>query len=117
MKDMMEYKGYYGSVHYSDDDKVFYGKLEYIRSLVTYEGIDVSSLRKAFEDSIEDYLESCEERNIAPEKPFKGTFNVRLSSALHRKAALTAQERHINLNTIVSEALESYLKNSMPPHL
>jgi len=55
MKDMMEYKGYYGSVHYSDDDKVFYGKVEYIRSLVTYEGIDVPSLRKAFEEAVESF--------------------------------------------------------------
>lgn len=116
MKDMMEFKGYYGSAHYSDEDKVFYGKIEYIRSLVTYEGIDVVSLQKAFRDSIEDYLESCKEHNISPEKPFKGTFNVRLSSELHRKAVLTAYERHINLNTIVSEALDSYLKDSAPPH-
>ncbi len=38
MKDMIQYKGYYGSVHYSDDDQVFYGKIEYIKSLVNYEG-------------------------------------------------------------------------------
>jgi len=36
MKDMMSYKGYYGSVHYSDEDGVFHGKIEFIRSLVTY---------------------------------------------------------------------------------
>ena len=112
MKDMMEYKGYYGSAHYSDDDKVFYGKIEYIRSLVRYEGTDVLSLRKAFTEAVDDYLEFCKERNVVSEKPFKGTFNVRLSSELHRKAALTARERHINLNTIVSEALECYLKDS-----
>ncbi len=116
MKDMMEYNNYYGSVHYSDDDKIFYGKIEYIRNLVTYEGTDVLSLRKAFEDAVNDYLEFCKSQNVTPEKPFKGTFNVRLSSALHRKAALTAYERHINLNTIVSEALESYLKNTILPH-
>jgi predicted HicB family RNase H-like nuclease len=110
MKDMMEFKGYYGSVHYSDDDVVFYGKVEYIRSLVTYEGMDITSLRKAFEDAVDDYLSLCKERDTPPEKPFKGTFNVRLSSALHRKAALTAYERHINLNTIVAEALEHYLE-------
>jgi len=112
MKDMMEHKGYYGSVHYNDDDAVFYGKIEYIRSLVTYEGIDVLSLRKAFESAIDDYLSLCKTQHITPEKPFKGTFNVRLSSTLHRKAALTAHERHINLNTIVSEALENYLNES-----
>ena len=48
MKDMMTYKGYTGSVHYSDDDRVFYGKVEFIRSLISYEGTDVASLHSAF---------------------------------------------------------------------
>jgi predicted HicB family RNase H-like nuclease len=48
MKDMMEYKGYYGSVHYSDEDRIFHGKIEFIRSLVSYEGTDVKRLREAF---------------------------------------------------------------------
>lgn len=47
MKDMMSYKGYYGSVHYSDEDRVFHGKIEFVRSLVSYEGGDVEGLRKA----------------------------------------------------------------------
>jgi predicted HicB family RNase H-like nuclease len=51
MKDLMEYKGYYGSVHYSDDDQVFHGKIEFIRSLVSYEGTDVKGLRTAFKGS------------------------------------------------------------------
>ena len=68
MKDTMEYNGYFGSVHYNDDDKVFYGKLEFIRALVSYEGTDVVSLRTAFEEAVDDYLEFCEElRILAPE--------------------------------------------------
>ncbi|MBN1907565.1 MAG: hypothetical protein JW927_20965 [Deltaproteobacteria bacterium] len=46
MKDMMNYKGYYGSVHYSDEDKVFHGKIKFIRSLVSYEGTDVFNIIK-----------------------------------------------------------------------
>ena len=58
MKDMMVYKGYYGSVHYNDEDQIFHGKIEFIRSLVSYEGMDVKNLRIAFEEAIDDYLES-----------------------------------------------------------
>jgi len=61
MKDTMEYNGYSGSVHYNDDDKVFYGKLEFICALVSYEGTDVVSLRTAFEEAVDDYLEFCKE--------------------------------------------------------
>lgn len=61
---MMSYKSYYGSVHYSDEDRVFHGKIEFIRSLVSYEGGDVEGLRKAFEEAVDDYLELCaEEKN------------------------------------------------------
>ena len=73
MQDSMEYKGYFGSVLYNDDDKVFYGKLEVIRALVSYEGADVSSLRVAFEEAVDDYLEFCKETGKQPEKPFKGS--------------------------------------------
>jgi len=109
MKDMMSYKSYYGSVHYSDEDRVFHGKLVYIRSLVSYEGTDVKNLRKAFEDAVDDYLELCNEEGKKPENPFKGSFNVRTGSDLHRKAALFAKIKGTNLNKVVTEALEKYL--------
>ena len=109
MKDMMSYKGYYGLVHYGDEDRVFHGKIESIRSLVSYEGSDVESLGRAFEDAVDDYLELCVEEGRKPDKPFKGSFNVRTGSDLHRKAALFAKARGTNLNKVVTEALEKYL--------
>jgi predicted HicB family RNase H-like nuclease len=57
MKNMMEYRGYFGSVHYNDDDNIFYGKVEHIRSLISYEGLDVESLRTSFQEAVDDYLE------------------------------------------------------------
>ncbi len=109
MKDMMNYKGYYGSVHYNDDDQIFHGKLEYIRALVSYEGENVKGLRKAFEEAVSDYLEMCKEEDTKPEKPFKGSFNVRTGSTLHRRAALFAKERGVNLNNVVTDAIDQYL--------
>ena len=109
MKDMMTYKGYYGSVHYNDEDRIFHGKIEFIRSLVSYEGADVKNLRMGFEEAVDDYLELCEEENKEPEKPFKGSFNVRTGSDLHRKAVLYAKSKGTNLNSIIADALEKYL--------
>ena len=71
MKDLMKYKDYFGSVHYDDDDRVFHGKVEFIRALVSYEGTDVASLRKAFEEAVEDYLELCRRQKREPEKTMK----------------------------------------------
>lgn len=112
MNDMMVYKGYYGSVHYSDEDQIFHGKIEFIRSLVNYEGTDVKSLRTAFKDAVDDYLELCEEEGKEPEKPFKGSFNVRTGSDLHRRAVLLAKSKGTNLNSIITDALEKYLSNT-----
>ena len=114
MKDMMSYKGYYGSGHYDDEDKIFHGRVEFIRSLITYEGTDVKSLRIAFEEAVNDYLELCEEEKKEPETPFKGSFNVRTGPDLHRRAALYAKSRGTNLNSVITDALEKYLNSAHP---
>ncbi|MEN6620089.1 MAG: type II toxin-antitoxin system HicB family antitoxin [Smithella sp.] len=106
MKDMMQYKGYFGSVHYNDDDKVFYGKLEFIRALVSYEGTDVQSLRKAFEEAVDDYLDFCAVNGKNPEKPFKGTFNIRIDPALHQRLVEHAADEGKTLNAFIKDALE-----------
>jgi predicted HicB family RNase H-like nuclease len=66
MKDLMKYKAYFGSVHDDDNDRVFHGKVKFIRALVSYEGTDVAFLRKAFEEAVDDYLEICLRRKTIP---------------------------------------------------
>lgn len=109
MKDLMEYKGYYGSAHYDDDDRIFNGRVGYIRSLVSYEADAARRLRKAFEEAVDDYLALCESRGVEPEKPFKGSFNVRIGPELHRKAALKAMRKGVSLNNLVTEALKAVI--------
>jgi predicted HicB family RNase H-like nuclease len=84
MNDMMQYKDYIGSVHYSDEDQIFYGKVEYIRSLISFEGENVVNLRANFEEAIDDYLALCQQKNIESEKPFKDSFNGRVGSQINR---------------------------------
>ncbi len=110
MSDVLEYKGYIGSVHYSDEDEVFHGRLEGIRGLVTYEATDVATLKASFHDAVDDYLETRRAHNLPPEIPFKGTFNVRVGHQLHKRPAVYAEEHHKKLNAVMSEALEHYLE-------
>jgi len=109
MKDMLEYKGYYGSVHYSDEDRIFYGKIEFVRALVGYEGTDVRSLRKAFEEAVDDYILTCKQQGREPEKVFKGSFNVRVGSQLHRDIALNALDKGVTLNKYIVDVIEKEL--------
>ncbi len=106
----MEYKAYIGSVDFSSEDEVFHGKLEGIRDLVTYEGTDVKSLKRAFHEAVDDYLETCQKKNRQPDLPFKGSFNVRVGRDLHKRAAIFSSEHNKKLNAVVSEALEQYIQ-------
>ena len=102
---MLSHKGYFGSIHYNPDDRIFYGKIEFIRALVSYEGKDVDSLVGGFAEAVEDYLAMCAELGKDPEKPFKGSFNVRIAPGLHERVAVAASQHGMSLNRFVAEAL------------
>lgn len=105
MKDVMKYKDYIGSVHFDNEALLFYGKIEFVRALITYEATDAKGLRKAFEEAVDDYLTYCQEQQQAPELPFKGSLNVRLGPELHRQLALEAARHHMSLNKFITDTL------------
>ena len=106
MKDVLIYKDFVGSVHYSTDDEIFFGKIEGIDDLVTFEGVSVAELKESFKESVDDYIELCKKTNKAPEKSFKGSFNVRLNPELHRKAFRIAVTEGKTLNQFILQAVE-----------
>ncbi|MEW6550372.1 MAG: type II toxin-antitoxin system HicB family antitoxin [Spirochaetota bacterium] len=106
MKDVLTYKEFIGSVHFSAEDEVFYGKLEGIDDLATFEAKDVVGLKKAFEKTVDDYIELCSQSGKNAEKSYKGSFNVRISPELHRIARRRATQLGISLNQLVLAALE-----------
>jgi predicted HicB family RNase H-like nuclease len=101
--------GYNGSVEYSAEDRILHGSLLGIRDMVTYEGSDVDSLEANFKAAIDEYLAFCEAEGKTPDRPFKGSFNVRVGADLHKRAVLFAEEHNQKLNNIVSQALETFL--------
>ncbi|MCC2667327.1 MAG: antitoxin HicB [Gammaproteobacteria bacterium] len=109
MKDLMQYNGYYGSVHLNNEDLILHGKVEFIRAFISYEATDAKGLRKAFEEAVDDYLDMCVKQNIQPEKPFKGSLNIRLGSQLHRRIAIAAEQKHITINKFITETLDYYV--------
>ena len=111
---MMEYKGYIGKVEFDDEANIFHGEVVGIRDVVTFQGKSVKELRKAFEASVDDYLEFCAERNEEPEKPCSGKFVVRIKPSLYRYATMVAQSKKESLNALVSEAIEKEIQNFMP---
>lgn len=110
MKNTLSYKGFIGSVCYSDEDGVLYGKIEGIDDLVTYESSEVSDLVKQFRISVDEYIESCKHFNKPLLKSFKGSFNVRVKPDVHQKAAMLATMQGISLNQLVQKAIEKEIE-------
>ena len=108
---MVEYKGYCGVPTYDDTAKVFHGRVVGIRDVVTFEGRTVDELRKAFVDSVEDYLEFCRELKREPNKPYSGKFVLRMSKRLHRELDIACSATGSSMNKFVVESLEKALEN------
>jgi len=109
MKNLIEYKGYVGSVEFSQEDELFYGKVQGIRSLISYEGTNAAELMADFHAAVDDYLDLCQEEGKEPEKAYKGSFNIRVSPELHKKIAIYAMENDMTLNSFVEQAVERQL--------
>ena len=106
MKNVLEYKSYTGSVEFSANDQVFFGKITGIRDVVTFEADTVKKLIQAFKESVDDYLVTCRQQGKQPDKEFKGSFNVRLKPKIHRLAAIRSAALKISLNQFVESVLE-----------
>lgn len=106
MKNTIEYKGYIGSVEFSEEDALFFGKVMGIRALISYEGENARSLIEDFHGAVDDYLELCAAEGVEPERAYKGSFNVRISPELHKKAIMVAMSRQMSLNSFVEKSIE-----------
>jgi predicted HicB family RNase H-like nuclease len=115
MTDILQYGDYLASVHFSAEDEVFFGKIIGINDSVTFEGSTVNELKKAFRAAVEDYLETCKALQKEPEKIYKGSFNVRIPSELHRKAALYSAIKKMSLNDFVRYAIDYTLTRAADP--
>ena len=108
----LEYKGYTGSIEYSPEDNLLYGKVLGINGLISFEGQTGADLENDFHQAVDAYLEDCKSNGVEPERPFKGSFNVRISPSLHQKAALLAKEAKVSLNNFIAEAIRLRVQKS-----
>ena len=106
MKDVIRYRDFVGSVHFSAKDDCFFGKIEGLDDLVTFEGRDVGELKRAFREAVEDYIDLCRRAGKPLFRSYGGTFNIRMPAELHRKAARKSVLLGISLNQLVQRAIE-----------
>ncbi|MCL2182347.1 MAG: type II toxin-antitoxin system HicB family antitoxin [Chitinispirillia bacterium] len=105
MNNMLSYKGYIGSVEYSDADEVFCGKLLGITDLILYHGDSVASIKQDFIDAVDDYLQYCKDEGKKPDKPCKGAFNIKIAPDLHSQLVNYSNLHGKSINATIEEAI------------
>lgn len=110
---LMRYNDFLGEFEYDEQERIFHGRVVNIQDVVTFEGRSIAELETALADSVEDYLEFCQEIGKTPDKPYSGKFNIRISPAAHRLAAAAAKVQGKSLNAFVAETIEQAAKNAL----
>ena len=102
---LLEYKGYHAKISFDAEDSLFIGEVFGINDSLNFHGASVTELNDAFHHCIDNYLDTCKKFQKTPDKEFKGTFNIRIPSNLHRKLALEATRHDVSLNQFIKDVL------------
>ena len=87
----MRHKGYAARIEYSDEDSCFIGHIAGINDIIVFHGDSVAQLRTAFEEAVEDYLETCKKLNKLQQKPYSGNLRLRIPPDIHVAIAKAAE--------------------------
>ncbi|MCI9141692.1 MAG: type II toxin-antitoxin system HicB family antitoxin [Lachnospiraceae bacterium] len=109
-KNILEYKGYHTTVEFDAETYMLRGKIEGINDFVNFESDDPRMIEQEFHKAVDDYLLFCQEVGKEPDKEYKGTFNIRIQPALHKKLAFLALKNGESLNTTVEKAIQAYVE-------
>lgn len=101
----MTYKNYAARIEFSAEDGIFMGHIAGIKDIIGFHGESVQELQAAFEEAVDDYLETCEKIGKAPQRPYSGKVMLRLSPELHARIAMKAEASGKSLNQWAAETL------------
>lgn len=106
----MTYRGYAARIEYSDEDRCFVGHIAGVNDIVGFHGESVRELRSAFEEAVEDYIETCEKLGRAPQRTHSGKLLLRVSPEMHAAVAAAAEVSGKSINQWASETLEKAVR-------
>lgn len=102
----LSYKGYLGTVNFSEKDACFYGKIEGIDGLVNFEGKSVQELTESFHEAVDDYVSYCLEEGLEPHKSYSGQLKIRINPETHSRIVTLAKQTGESVNAFISRALD-----------
>lgn len=101
----MTYQGYTARIDFDDRDNLLVGRLLGIRDRVSFHADNVAELRAAFEEAVDDYLDTCNKIGKTPEKPASGKLMLRIPPEVHGAAMVAAQAAGTSLNQWAAKVL------------
>jgi len=104
---MLSYKGYDAVVEFDEQARLFHGEVLQLRDVVTFQGTSVDELVAAFHESVDDYLDFCEQEGVEPDKPFTGNLMLRLPPHIHRKVYTNSKLEGKSINQWIVDQLAS----------
>jgi predicted HicB family RNase H-like nuclease len=104
----MNYKGYAARIEYSEEDDCFVGHLAGIKDIVGFHADSVAALHSAFEEAVNDYIETCKKLRKVPQKPYSGHIMLRVPPEIHARVAMLAEANGKSLNLWVTELLSKH---------
>lgn len=110
----LKYKGYAGSVEYSEEDNILFGRVMGMsKDAITYEGTTVAELKADFEAAVDHYLETCRAAGIEPRKAYSGTLNIRISPDVHGRLAGIAKTMGTSINSVINNAITNFTHQAL----
>ena len=107
MTNVLRHKGYSARVEFDAEDRIFFGRIAGIADGVGFHADTVDGLVAAFQEAVEDYLETCAKLGRAPGKPYSGKLMLRVDPNVHAKAVIAARLAGKSLNQFGEEALRT----------
>ena len=112
MKNLLEYNGYHAFIELDPNDKIFVGTVIGINDDLSFHGTSYIEIEEMFHQSIDNYLEVCQQIGKEPDKEYKGSFNVRITPEMHKNADIAAKSQGITLNQYIYNAIEASFGNT-----
>jgi predicted HicB family RNase H-like nuclease len=111
MTNLLKHNWYYGSVHHSKEDDIWYGKVLNTNGLVTYNAPIKEDLNDAFVKAVNNYVVYCSKSFINPHKIYTDTATFLMSARMQLKVAIGAEQNGLTASGYVEELLERELSN------
>jgi predicted HicB family RNase H-like nuclease len=108
MSQLLDYRGFQGTVMYSAEDKLLHGRVLGVRGLVSYEGESIPDLEADFRTAVDDYIEFLDSNGVSP-LPLAEVIPVAFPPALHQRAFRFAEKHNQELTDVVEEAVSKFL--------